>query len=176
MTAFSQEETAGMTRKRIFRQPLRVKLYCEGKLDSEEEVFLDTSAEEFLKHIETDLSPTKSYKMVALLSILELPGTKWKVKEIAHRFLEYYLLHTDKIGDYEDLARYPQPEHFPLAKVIAKLNAMPLHFLSNKESDFFLLNKKAGQFQVKPEGSLLGSPCFQIYGQGKTGICTYQVL
>jgi hypothetical protein len=24
MTAFSQEETAGMTRKRIFRQPLRV--------------------------------------------------------------------------------------------------------------------------------------------------------
>jgi superfamily II DNA or RNA helicase/predicted house-cleaning noncanonical NTP pyrophosphatase (MazG superfamily)/HKD family nuclease len=130
---------------------LRAKLYCEGKLDKEEEALLGTPAEDFLKHIEADLKPSKSYKMVVLLSILTLPGTTWKVKEIARRFLDYFLLHSDKIQDYEELARHPKPDQFPLSKVISKLNSMPLHFLSNKETDFFLLNKRTSEFKLRPQ-------------------------
>jgi hypothetical protein len=55
----------------------------------------------------------------------------------------------NRICDYEELARFTDPEQFPLNRVIAKLKEMPLNFLSNKDSDFFILQKKTGTFRLK---------------------------
>ncbi len=79
-----------------------------------------------------------------------LPDTRWQVRDIARGFLDHYLEHRDRMSDYENLARHPDPADFPLKKVVAKLKAMPLHFLSNKGTDFFVLEKQAGVFRLKP--------------------------
>ena len=128
---------------------LRTRLYCDGFLNDTEQALLDTPAEEFLKHIEMDLKPVRSFKMVVLLTVLNLPGIEWAIKDIAKGFHHYYLAHPNRIGDYEELARFTDPEQFPLNRVIAKLKQMPLNFLSNKDSDFFILQRKTGTFRLK---------------------------
>jgi hypothetical protein len=130
---------------------LRTRLYCEGELNEPERNLLDSPAEEFLKHVEMDLNPTRSFKMVVLLSILQLPGTEWQLEDIARLFLDYYVNHPDRLPDYEELARSAHPQQFPLPKVVRKLKEMPLKFLSNKSSDYFVLEKKRGIFSLKPE-------------------------
>lgn len=130
---------------------LRTKLYCEGSLSNFERTLLDTPGEVFLLHLEKELNPTKSYKMVVLKSLLEMPETRWRIDDIARRFLDYYVDHPDKTADYEELARYPDPKNFPLKKVITKLKTMPLHYLSNTENDHFILDKEAGIFELKPQ-------------------------
>lgn len=130
---------------------LRAKLYCEESLSEFEQSLLDTPGEAFLLHLEKELSPTKSYKMVVLKTLLHLKGTEWKVEEIARGFLQYYLDNPDKMPDYEELAKHPDPPAFPLKNVISKLKTMPLHFLSNTEKDYFILDKKAGIFKIKQE-------------------------
>ena len=128
---------------------LRTKLYCEERLSDYEQSLLDTPGEAFLLHLEKELNPTKSYKMVVLKTLLGLPGTEWKIEEIARGFLQYYLENRDKMVDYEELANYPDPSKFPLKKVIYKLKNMPLYYLSNTDRDHFILDKQAGIFKLK---------------------------
>ena len=136
---------------RHFEGWLRTRLYCEEGLEGEELTLLDTPAEEFLKHIEMDLKPSKSYKMVVLLTLLHLSGTEWQVEDIARGFFNHYLTHPDRLHDYDELARSPHPHQFPLRKVVTKLNTMPLKFLSNQATDFFILDRKSGIFRLKPQ-------------------------
>jgi superfamily II DNA or RNA helicase/HKD family nuclease/predicted house-cleaning noncanonical NTP pyrophosphatase (MazG superfamily) len=130
---------------------MRAKEYCEGKLPSTEENLIGTPAEGFLQHLEKELSPVKSYKMVVLRSLLDLPGNVWKIEDIARKFLDYFLSNRDRISDYEDLSRVSAPESFPIARVISKLKQMPLHFLSNTEKDYFALDLEKERFSLKPE-------------------------
>ena len=51
--------------------------------------------------------------------------------------------------DYEDLAQSQDPEQFPLNRVAIKLKQMPLKFLSNTPTDWFVLDKKLGEFWLK---------------------------
>jgi len=136
---------------RQFGSWLRAKEFCDGFLPEDESQILGTTGEKFLSYFETDLKPVKSYKMVVLLSLLNLPGTTWLIEDIAHAFLSYFLNHPDRISDYEDLAKNPNPEEFPIRKVVSKLKSMPLHFLSNTQNDFFILEKTNGHFSLKPE-------------------------
>ncbi|MHC1744018.1 MAG: DEAD/DEAH box helicase family protein [Syntrophobacteraceae bacterium] len=128
---------------------LRAKKYCEGELPAAEEGLLDTPGEIFLKHIEMDLNPNKSYKMVVLMALLRMSGTRWKIKEIAERFLDYYLKHPERMYDYEDLAKSEDPKAFKINKVVTKIKNMPLHFLSNTNEDCFILDKNSGVFGLK---------------------------
>ncbi len=124
---------------------------CEGTPTQQEQALLDTPAEAFLTHLEAGLSPVKSYKMVVLTSLLDMPGTTWDIDDIATRFHRFFMDHPDKRFDYDDLAASAGPEHFPLAKVKAKLLQMPLHFLSNTDSDWFILDKASNAFSLKSE-------------------------
>ena len=136
---------------RQFGSWIKTKHFCDGVLPNDEKQVLNTPGETFLSYLETDLNPVKSYKMVVLLTLLDLPGTEWPIEDIAHGFLSYFLDHPDRICDYEDLAKSPNPKQFPVRKVISKLKAMPLNFLSNTQNDFFILNKSTGIFRLKPE-------------------------
>jgi hypothetical protein len=89
--------------------------------------------------------------MVVLLTLLNLAGTEWLIEDIARGFLSYFLNHPDRIADYDDLAKSPDPKKFPVRKVISQIKAIPLNFLSNKPEDFFILEKNAGIFRLKPE-------------------------
>lgn len=128
---------------------LRTKLYCGEALSEFETSLLDTPGEEFFLHLEKDLNPTKSYKMVVLKSLRDMRGTRWPIEGIAQKFLGYYVRHPDKMNDYEELSAHPDPRKFHLKKVVAKLRAMPLHYLSNTENDHFIFDKRAGLFELK---------------------------
>lgn len=130
---------------------LRAKQYCEETLPSYEKRLLDTPGEAFLQHIERELSPVKSYKMVVLQALLKMPGTTWQIKDIAQGFMNYFIMHRDKMFDYDDLAKTDNPKAFPLSRVVAKLKQMPLHFLSNKKDDYFILEKDNDKFSLKSE-------------------------
>ena len=136
---------------RAFGGWLRAKLSCEGALPEDEKRMLDTPGETLLKHIEMDLNPVKSYKMVVLQTLLTLPGTAWDIGILADGFKEFYLKNPEKQYDYEDMAKSTNPEAFPLARVETKLKAMPLNFLSNTQSDPFILDKEGGMFRLKDE-------------------------
>jgi superfamily II DNA or RNA helicase/predicted house-cleaning noncanonical NTP pyrophosphatase (MazG superfamily)/HKD family nuclease len=136
---------------RQFGNWLRAKKFCEGSLPSYEEALLGTAGESFLQHLEGELRPVRSYKMVVLSVILDLPGGDWALKEIAEGFLSHFLMHRDQIWDYQDLSRSRDPERYPLSKVVAKLKQMPLHFLSNTAQDFFILDHGSGRFRIKDE-------------------------
>ena len=138
---------------RQFGSWLKAKLFCDGVLSDDEMLLLNSTGEIFLSHIETDLNPAKSYKMVVLLTLLNLTGTEWLIEDIARGFLSYFLNHPDRIADYDDLAKSPDPKKFPVRKVISQLKSMPLNFLSNKPEDFFILEKNTDIFRLKPEMS-----------------------
>ena len=136
---------------RHFGNWLRTKLVCEGQLNEMEKRLLDTPGEAFLKHLESELSPVKSYKMVVLTCLLEMGGSSWRVEDIAKGFLDLCLAHRDMLFDYEELAASPDPDHFPLSKVKTKLLQMPLNYLSNTDKDWFILDRDQGTFELKPE-------------------------
>jgi len=136
---------------RQFGSWLKTKQFCEEELLDSEKRILNTPGENLLSYLEKDLNPVKSYKMVVLLTLLDLPGTEWLISDIAVGFLSYFLHHPDRIADYEELAKSPNPNEFSIRKVISKLKSMPLHFLSNTEEDFFILDKKLGFFRLKPD-------------------------
>ena len=129
---------------------LRAKEYCGG-LDDIERAWLGTPAEAFLKHIERELNPVRSYKMVVLLGLLESGQTKtsWSLDEIAQRFKAYYVLNPLRMRDYDDLARAENPEEYPLHKVISHVKRMPLKYLSDKRDKFFVLEEN--RFSLKEE-------------------------
>ena len=130
---------------------LRAKQYCEETLPSYEKQLLDTPGEAFLQHIEKELNPVKSYKMVVLQALLKMSGTTWQIKDIAQGFLGYFIMHRDKIFDYDDLVKADDPKTFPLSRVVAKLKQMPLNFLSNTKDDYFILDKDNDKFSLKSE-------------------------
>jgi superfamily II DNA or RNA helicase/predicted house-cleaning noncanonical NTP pyrophosphatase (MazG superfamily)/HKD family nuclease len=136
---------------RHFGNWIRSKKYCEGGLPPFEEGLLDTAGEAFLQHLERELNPVRSYKMVVLTVLLRLPGGEWSIEEIARGFLAYFLSNRDYIPDYPDLARASDLDRFPLSRVIAKLKEMPLHFLSNTEHDFFVLDSERSRFRIKED-------------------------
>ncbi len=136
---------------RHFGSWLRTKLECEGHLDPKEQALLDTPGEAFLGHLESGLSPVKSYKMVVLTCLLEMKETIWDVEAIATAFRGFFLVHRDKLFDYDDLAGSKDPEDFPISKVTTKLLQMPLKYLSNTDTDWFILDKNRGTFALKPE-------------------------
>jgi len=128
---------------------LRAKEYCGG-LSEEERAWLDTPAEAFLLHIERELNAVRSYKMVVLLSVLETNAdqTQWTVNEVAGWFKAYYLRSPLRCRDYDDLARSPEPENYPLKRVITHIKTMPLKYLSDKPDKFFTLDND--MFSLKP--------------------------
>jgi hypothetical protein len=135
---------------RHFGSWLKAKLFCDNALLDGEKQLLNTTGETFLSYLETDLKPARSYKMVVLLTLLNLPGTEWQIEDIARDFLSYFLNHPNRIADYEDLAKNPIPKQFPIRQVVSKLKSMPLHFLSNTPKDFFILDRKSDIFRLKP--------------------------
>jgi len=136
---------------RQFGNWLRSRHSCGSDLNRFEKDLLGGPGEAFLEHIEKELHPIKSYKMVVLKTLLALPGTEWDIADITRGFLNYYLNHTHKMFDYDDLYKFSEPQSFPLPKATAKLKQMPLNFLSNTEGDFFILDKEADRFRLKPE-------------------------
>lgn len=130
---------------------LRTKLNCEGHLPEEEMKILDTPGEKFLEHLEKELNPVKSYKMVVLTVLLGLPGTQWKVAGIAEGFLRYYLDHRDRMYDFDALAKAKEPDTFSLKKVEEHIKKMPLNFLSDREDKWFTLDRSTDTFSIKPE-------------------------
>jgi len=129
---------------------IRAKLSCGGDLTKYEKSLLDTPGEAFLKYIETDLNPVKSYKMVVLQTLLGLEGTSWKIDKIADGFFNFFLNDRSKLFDYDDLANAAEPEKFPMSRVIMKIRAMPLDKLSNMEKDYFVFDRDSETFSLKP--------------------------
>lgn len=130
---------------------LRAKLYCEGALPDEEKRLLNTPGEAFLRHVEMELKPTRSYKMAVLRVLLNLPGTSWAVDVIAKGFLNFYLKNREMLFDYDDLAKVPNPDKYPHRRVRSHLLNMPLKYLSNTEKDWFLLSDDRQIFRLKDE-------------------------
>jgi len=128
---------------------LNTKKACEGALPPSEECLMGTPAEAFLRHLEKELSPVRSYKMVVMKVLLSLPGTEWNVNDIAKGFLAYYLGHPGRLADYDDLSRHPSPDTYPLARVKSHLLKNPLKYMSTTARDWFILEQE--RFRLKPE-------------------------
>jgi superfamily II DNA or RNA helicase/predicted house-cleaning noncanonical NTP pyrophosphatase (MazG superfamily)/HKD family nuclease len=129
---------------------LKTKQTADDLVQGENQV-MGTPAERFLEYLENDMNPSKSYKMVVLKTILNLPGSTWNVTDIARGFLNYYLHHRERIVDYDDLANAEDKGTFPLRRVERKLMEMPLKFLSNKEKDWFILDRDNKSFSIREE-------------------------
>ena len=119
---------------------LRTKEYCGG-LSAAEKAWINTPAEIFLQHIERELSPVKSYKMAVLLTLLEIGTSKtsWTIENIAERFKAYYVESPLRLRDYNDLARFENPDTYPISRVVSHIKRMPLKYLSDKPEKFFTL-------------------------------------
>ena len=129
---------------------LRVK-ECMDDLTEYERSLLDTPAEQLLQHLDNELSPVKSYKMVVLQSLLELGGVEWPVAEIARLFLKFYLENKDRLADYDDLAKAADCGLFPLSKVESHLMGMPLDRLADSGREFFELDKQQRIFRIREQ-------------------------
>ena len=127
---------------------LRVKSFM-GDLTEYEAGLLNTPGEKLLQHMEKELSPVKSYKMVVLKSLLELGGVEWGVEKIATLFRQYYLENRDRLMDYDELSRESDPAGFPISKVVTHLIRMPLERLENSGGEFFELDKQKRVFQIR---------------------------
>ncbi|TVR64335.1 MAG: hypothetical protein EA426_00510 [Spirochaetaceae bacterium] len=112
---------------------VRIKL---GLADDAELELEGTVGEKFLKHVEQELRPNKSYKMTVLRVLLDLSGQssdvpfEWNVKDIASGFLDYYLENTRRRDDWSDLAKHKNPAEYPIRSVVTHLRRMPLAHLS----------------------------------------------
>ena len=134
---------------------LQIRAHPEVALISDyEQQLVGTVGEQFLKHIEQELHPTKSYKMAILHSLLDMADegtveTEWSIDPIAKRFLQYYLANPRRIKDWPALAKSSDPTEFGLSKVRTHIISNPLNFLSNTEEKFFELDKAANAFRLK---------------------------
>jgi superfamily II DNA or RNA helicase len=131
---------------------LKAKKFCEnGNIIEFEKNLINTPGEYLLAHIESGLNPVKSYKMVVILALLKLQGTRWKTDDIAKEFLSHYLNNPNQISDFDALARSSDPENFRLSSVSSHLKRMPLDKLSNAPEDCFVLDRENNIFSLKPE-------------------------
>ncbi len=116
-----------------------------------EQSLLGTQGESFLEYLEKDLNPVKSYKMVVLKTLLSFDGISWNVSEIAQGFLNYYLDHPEHLSDYDELAKQEKPEEISLQRIERHIMNMPLNYLSNKDKDWFILDREQKVFSVKDD-------------------------
>ncbi|MDD3147462.1 MAG: DEAD/DEAH box helicase family protein [Candidatus Riflebacteria bacterium] len=116
-----------------------------------EKNLLGTLGEEFLQHIENDLSPKKSYKMVVLKVLLadKNERTAWPIDWIAEGFRNYYLSHPAHLGDCSLLEDEEQPEKVSFKKFVTLVKGMPLDKLSNSPDKYFELDAARGSFELK---------------------------
>lgn len=124
-------------------------------LSKYESYILSTSGSAFLTHLEKELKPSKSYKMVVLKTLLSdtLERTQWPAEWIAEGFKTYYLQNQDHTKDCTPLAKAKTPKNVSLTTIVRLLKNMPLHYLSNKESDFFTFDKNNNLFSIKEDKS-----------------------
>jgi SOS-response transcriptional repressor LexA len=124
-----------------------------GDLTDYDAQLLDTAGEALLQHVEKELNPVRSYKMVVLKVLLDdsPEHTEWRVEWIAQKFTEHYLANLEQLADCSVLARADAPQSVPLAKIVGLLKWMPLNYLSNTTADFFTFNRGSGVFALKPE-------------------------
>lgn len=122
-----------------------------GDLSEYEKSLLDTPGEEFLQHIENELSPTRSYKMVVLKVLLndENKRTIWPIEWIAEGFRNYYLTHPAHSRDCSLLEDVDHPEKISLKKFVTLIKGMPLEKLSNSPDKYFELDAARGSFELK---------------------------
>ncbi|MDD5092265.1 MAG: DEAD/DEAH box helicase family protein [Candidatus Wallbacteria bacterium] len=131
---------------------LRVKKHMnEEDLSEYEKSLLDTPGEALLQHLEKEMHPNKSYKMVVLKSLLKLGGTEWKVTDIAGEFHGYYLKNLEHRRDWVDLERHNDPAHYPLNNIENHLMEMPLGKLVNTGGEFFQLERENRIFRIRPD-------------------------
>ena len=76
---------------------------------------------------------------------------EWPVADIAKGFKKFYIDHPKYLHDYSEMARSPDPSNFPLKTVERQIRSMPLNFMSNKEKDYFVLDRENDIFSLKPE-------------------------
>jgi len=129
---------------------LRVKEIVDD-LSQYEKSLLGTPGEDFLQHIENELSPTRSYKMVVLKVLLaeETERTSWSIEWIAEGFRNYYLTHPAHSRDCSLLEDAEHPAKVSLKKFVDLLKKMPLDKLSNSPDKYFELNTARGYFELK---------------------------
>jgi hypothetical protein len=135
-----------------------------------EKRLLNTPGETFLRHVEEELKPNKSYKMAVLHTLLDMADrdtaagdgqgvrVEWPVERpvegasgegISPGFLQYYLANRRRTEDWPALARAEDPAHYPLSRVATHLKDMPLDKLSNAESKPFILDRRRNMFSLK---------------------------
>jgi len=131
---------------------LRAKSHM-GDLTSYESTLLDTPGDDFLVHIEKELSSVRSYKMVVLKWLIQSDPevNQWEVEDIAIGFKQYFLDNPEHLHDYAEMARSTDPHEFSLKKVASQLRKMPLNYLSNTEDDYFIFDREKDLFILKPE-------------------------
>jgi superfamily II DNA or RNA helicase/HKD family nuclease/predicted house-cleaning noncanonical NTP pyrophosphatase (MazG superfamily)/SOS-response transcriptional repressor LexA len=124
-----------------------------GDLTEYERSLLDTPGEAMLQHVEKELNPNRSYKMVVLTVLLDdrAARTQWKLEWIAEGFAKHYLQHLEQLGDCSVLAGAADPESVPLSKIVTLVRSNPLNYLSNTPQDYFTLDRTAQTFSVRPE-------------------------
>ena len=130
---------------------LRAKAQMED-ITPYEQSLLGSPGEAFLEHLERELSPSRGFKMVVLTCLIatEPDRTEWQVEEIAAAFKGYYLEHPERLWDYADMARAPDPAAYPLSRVASHVLRNPLHFLSNKPASWFALDSERSTFGLVP--------------------------
>lgn len=140
---------------KTFGNWLRAKEFFQDISGYEKEL-LDTTGERFLEHLEKNLNPNKSYKMVVIYYLLrtELNRTNWSIEEIAEGFKDFYLKNKHYISDYKDLNRVDNPSSYPISKIISHFKSKPLNFLSDKPHKFFHLDKISNSFIIKNDVSV----------------------
>ncbi|MEW6712861.1 MAG: helicase-related protein, partial [Candidatus Riflebacteria bacterium] len=133
-----------------FANWLRVKEIADD-LSQYEKGLLGSPGEDFLQHIENELSPSKSYKMVVLKVLLgdEKERTSWPIEWVAEGFRNYYLSHPAHLKDCSELEKADSPEKVSLKKFVNLVKKMPLDKLSNSPDKYFELIAKQGQFELK---------------------------
>lgn len=119
-----------------------------------ERELVGTPGARLLQHVEEELKPNKSFKMAVIHVLLDLSGEgidvgRWRIEDIAPRFLAYYLVHRRRMGDWAELSRASDPARFRLSKVMSHLRKNPLGKLSNTESKPFVLSQR--EFALKDQ-------------------------
>jgi len=133
---------------RYFGNWLRTKAEMKD-IEEYEMSLLATPGEALLQHVEKDLSPSKSYKMVVLHALLDLGETEWDIAAIARKFLDWYLADPERRSDWDELARAADPHNFPLDRAARHLVNMPLGKMAGTGEKFFELDRARLRFAIR---------------------------
>jgi superfamily II DNA or RNA helicase/HKD family nuclease len=133
---------------RHFGNWLRTK-QAMGDIGNYEQSLIGAPGEALLQHLEKELAPSKSYKMVVLQSLLDLGGTDWAIEDIARSFLDWYLANPERISDWDELAREGTPSEFTIRRAMQHLVRMPLGRMAGTGGEYFNLDRENGRFAVR---------------------------